>query len=301
MSAVVGLVLAAAGFASEAAFPIPSALPPHSWENVGAKLFIHGCKADGLFNASELALASKFSLMTVEKGQGLTMPGFADDKAAAIARQWKAARRASRLPEGWALFYLNAKLDWAFFELHAQMEAHASWPVQRSGASAGEPCRSHGDPTFPQPPEGMLVFNHSKKTVREAFVNACVNATEHGFDGCFIDSAGFARGPPYPGATSGGQERLAAQCNTSLANVQALGKGTAALLTELQQVVGDDKLIVAKEARIRSAAARRALSTPFSPWTRSAAATAVTGPVATARPSAARRMHTSARRRSWRP
>ena len=30
--------------------------------------------------------------------------------------------------------------------------------------------------------------------------------------------------------------------------MQALGKGTAALLTELQQVVGDDKLIVAKDS-----------------------------------------------------
>ena len=35
----------------------------------------------------------------------------------------------------------------------------------------------------------MLVFNHSRADVRSAFVGACVNATRHGFDGCFIDSA----------------------------------------------------------------------------------------------------------------
>ena len=34
---------------------------------------------------TELDLASKFSLLTVEKGQGLSLPGYADDKMAAIA------------------------------------------------------------------------------------------------------------------------------------------------------------------------------------------------------------------------
>ena len=70
------LLRAGAGTADAAAratvapgYPIPSALPPHSWDTVGHKLFIHGCKADGLFNASELALAARFPLMTVEKGQ----------------------------------------------------------------------------------------------------------------------------------------------------------------------------------------------------------------------------------------
>jgi hypothetical protein len=39
------------------AYPVPSALPPHSWDSVGHKLFIHGCKADGLFNNTELVNA----------------------------------------------------------------------------------------------------------------------------------------------------------------------------------------------------------------------------------------------------
>ena len=55
-------------------------------------------------------------------GQGLALPGYADDKMAAIARQWKAARRALKLAEGWALFYLNAHFDWPFFAVHSQME-----------------------------------------------------------------------------------------------------------------------------------------------------------------------------------
>ena len=123
-------------------YPVPTALPPHSWDSVGQKLFIHGCKKDGLFNSSELALAAKYSLMTVEKGQGLELPGFADDKMAAIARQWKEARRAAKLPEGWALFYLNAHFDWPFFAIHTQMEDHPIWGLHT--ANAGESACARG-------------------------------------------------------------------------------------------------------------------------------------------------------------
>ena len=221
-------------------YPIPSALPPHSWTTVGHKLFIHGCKADGLFNASELALAAKFSLMTVEKGQGLALPGYADDKMAAIAQQWKAARRAQKLAEGWALFYLNAHFDWTFFAIHSQMEAHPSWPVQANGAISGSPCRHHGDRSFPQPADGMLLFNHSRKDVRAAFVNACVNATNHGFDGCFIDSAA----PP----TTSAVREYARLCNASFGAVKAVTDGKLELMAELQEAVGDGNLIVAKDS-----------------------------------------------------
>ena len=120
-------------------YPVPSALPPNSWGTVGGKLFMHGCNKDGLFDSDGLKLASKFSFLTVEKGQGLNLPGFADDKMAALAAQWKAARRKQGKPEGWAMFYLNAKLDWTFYRLHAEMLAHTTWPVQRNGATSGEP------------------------------------------------------------------------------------------------------------------------------------------------------------------
>ena len=93
-----------AAAASAASYPVPSSLPPHSWTTIGNKAFIHGCKKDGLFNSSELELAAKFSLLTVEKGQGLELPGYAEDKMADIATQWKMHRRALGLPEGWAFF-----------------------------------------------------------------------------------------------------------------------------------------------------------------------------------------------------
>ena len=234
-------------------FPVPTALPPHSWATVGDKLFMHGCNADGLFNASELERATRYSMLTVEKGQGLNLPGFADEKMAAIAAQWKSARRAAGKPDGWTMFYVNAKLDWTFYRLHAKMEAHPSWATQQHERQAGDPCLLRGDPTFPQPAAGMLTFNHSKAVVRAAFVAACVNATTPvaqgggGFDGCFVDSASWARGPPYPDTSAAKIARDAAACHTTVADYAAVGTGTEELLAELQAAVGSTKLIITKD------------------------------------------------------
>ena len=94
--------------------------------------------------------------------------------------------------------------------------------------------------SFPQPADGMLLFNHSRDDVRAAFVNACVNATQHGFDGCFIDSAA-----PSTAASVSGYAR---RCNSSVAAVKAVTDGKVKVMAELQEAVGDAKLIVAKDS-----------------------------------------------------
>lgn len=136
---------------------------------------------------------------------------------------------------------MNAHLDWTFYKLHHQMELNPSWAVQRDLGVSGEPCLQHGDPTFPQPPNGLLCFNHTKTATRTAFVDACVNATTAGgFDGCFIDSAGVAN--------NAGQAAYAKRCNTSTQLMEELGEGTTTLLRDLQTAVGPNKLIIAKDA-----------------------------------------------------
>lgn len=54
---------------------------PHDWASLSHRVFIHGCKREGLLNASELALAAKFPILTVEKGQGEDLPGYAEVSA----------------------------------------------------------------------------------------------------------------------------------------------------------------------------------------------------------------------------
>lgn len=87
-------------------------------------------------NASELALAAKFPLLTVEKGQGESLPGYAEEKMAALSHQYKAAR-----PSGWSLFYMNGKLDWNMYQMHQSMLDHPSYCVHNS---TGGLCRMPG-------------------------------------------------------------------------------------------------------------------------------------------------------------
>jgi len=135
---------------------------------------------------------------------------------------------------------LNAHLDWTFYKLHHQMMMNPTWSVQKDFASSGDPCLQRGDPTFPQPTDGLLCVNHTKMATRTAFVSACLNATTlGGFDGCFIDSAGVAN--------DAGQAAYAQRCNTSTALMAELGKGTTMLLDDLQTAVGPTKLIIAKD------------------------------------------------------
>eukprot|EP00591_Stephanopyxis_turris_P011240 CAMPEP_0195526388 /NCGR_PEP_ID=MMETSP0794_2-20130614/27428_1 /TAXON_ID=515487 /ORGANISM="Stephanopyxis turris, Strain CCMP 815" /LENGTH=394 /DNA_ID=CAMNT_0040657061 /DNA_START=201 /DNA_END=1381 /DNA_ORIENTATION=- len=218
--------------------PLPTKLPPHSWDTVGQKTFIHGCKAEGLLSAEELALVSRFPLLTVEKGQGEALPGYAEDKMAALSRQYRAAR-----PDGWSLFYLNLKLDWNMYRMHETMLANPSFWLRNASDPDGGPCRFSGDPTFPQPADGMLVFNTSSESMREMFVGVCKNATTDaggGFSGCFIDSAATWRGQHAV--------KMGAECGLDAAEIEMLNKGSERLLSELQAAVTSGRLIVAKDA-----------------------------------------------------
>ena len=238
VAALLALPAAAAGVeAPPPAGPLPTALPPHSWDTVGQKVFIHGCKAEGLLSAEELAVAAKFPLLTVEKGQGEALPGFAEDKMAALSRQYHSAR-----PDGWSLFYLNAKFDWNMYRMHETMLAHPDYWLRNASDPGRGPCRCRGDPTFPQPPDGMLVFNTSSEAMREMFVGVCANATTRaggGFSGCFIDSAATWRGQHAV--------KMGAECGLSGAEVGRLSEGSQRLLSELQTAVTSSRLIVAKD------------------------------------------------------
>ena len=165
-------------------YPKPTGNLPVSWDAMRNRVFIHGCKAEGLFNATELALAAKYPFLTVEKGQGEALPGFAEEKMAALSHQYKTAR-----PSGWSFFYLNAKLVWGMYRV-ADTVAHN--PQLAVYTPQGDLCRVRGDPSFPQPPKGNLVWNVSNADTRNLFVSVCVNATTPAggdFNGCFIDSA----------------------------------------------------------------------------------------------------------------
>ena len=261
-------------------FPVPTALPPHSWDTVGHKVFIHGCKREGLFNASELQLAAKFPLLTVEKGQGEDLPGYAEDKMNALAAQYHGAR-----PDGWTLFCasfatalparpparlerarvpppstpadINAKFNWNMYRLSETVKS--SPPAVTGGPlwvvnASGQPCLSHGDRTFPQPAAGMLSFNHSNAAMRALWIQEIVNQTTTAAPTAAASANDAAAGrfsgvfvdsadcwAGAKGAANG------AKCGVGAAEVAALAAGERLVLTELQAALGPAKLVLAKD------------------------------------------------------
>jgi len=146
-------------------------------------------------------------------------------------------------PDGKSIFYMNSIFDWEFYRMHQTVLLHPEFALHNP--VTGEACHKRGDPTFPQPEIGMLVFNLSNPEMRKMFVDECVNATKAGFDGCFVDGADkwppCAADPSLPGCW-----KWSAPCNLTAADFEALAVGQRSLLKELQAAVTTDGIIVGK-------------------------------------------------------
>eukprot|EP01047_Picozoa_sp_COSAG01_P043095 COSAG01_NODE_3807_length_5677_cov_7.965041_4_plen_166_part_00 len=131
--------------------------------------------------------------------------------------------------------------------------------------SSGHLCHQRGDPTFPQPAEGMTLFNMSNERMRRVFVQTAVAAAQGPgkFKGVFVDGAavwnkhltalgggGDGGGGGGYATTDGSQASLAGPlqgCELSPAQKAALGAGNALLLSELQVALGSSRLVIAKD------------------------------------------------------
>eukprot|EP00118_Oscarella_pearsei_P000357 m.4768 g.4768 ORF g.4768 m.4768 type:complete len:384 (+) comp11255_c0_seq1:34-1185(+) len=212
-------------------WPVPTRFPHFSWDTV--PVFCHMCKPEGLFNQTELDFLTRFPIVTIEKGQGVNETGYAEDKMTAAAMQIKKANKSV-----WTLFYMNAVLDWQFYYLHEIMLKNPDYWLKDD---EGHTIRTHGDRSFPQSDNGMLIFDQSKQEVRDVFTSECVNATKNGtFDGCFIDRANWAL---RMAAAEGGK----VLANVSMQRIKALADGQTKLLTEMQKAVTDSQIIIAKD------------------------------------------------------
>lgn len=132
---------------------------------------------------------------------------------------------------------MNLVHDWGMYRMHQRALTDPALTVTDIH---GKPCRRKGDPTFPQPPNGMLMWNASNPNTRDLLISTCVNATTPaggGFDGCFLDSA-----TPWKAAGTG-----VADCDLGSARLQALHDGDVSLLLGMQAGVTDSRLVVAKE------------------------------------------------------
>jgi hypothetical protein len=164
-----------------------AALPLFSWNTV--PVFWHAANYSGLFNdaAVDFIAGSGFASATIEKAQGLYGENngttFAEDRILAAARQLKAANSSLAL-----VAYFNSVLNWPYYHLALDVAAD---PTKALHNISGQPVLLPGDPSFPQPKQGMEVFDFSQSSVQQWFAAACVNLTRSGaVDGCFQDRAG---------------------------------------------------------------------------------------------------------------
>mmetsp|Transcript_6375 Transcript_6375/g.18919 ORF Transcript_6375/g.18919 Transcript_6375/m.18919 type:complete len:282 (-) Transcript_6375:198-1043(-) len=124
------------------------------------------------------------------------------------------------------------------YRLHQRALADPSLAVHNRDGSL---CRLHGDPTFPQPADGMMIWDVANPATRRLLSAACANASSPaggGFNGCFLDSAA---------TWSAKQGKATRVCDLAPTEVQALTAGGTALLLEMQTTVGPVRLIVAKD------------------------------------------------------
>lgn len=77
-------------------------------------------------------------------------------------------------------------LDWNMYDMHQKMLQNPDYWLRVHG----KVVRIPGDKSFPQPKDGMLVFDFAQADVRAFWISECINATQSGYvDGCFSDRA----------------------------------------------------------------------------------------------------------------
>ena len=196
------------------------AWPRFSWDS--PPVFYHSCNFTGPFTDAAIATMAKFPMVTIEKGQGVTLgtgPGnYAEDKIVATLKRVKALDANIS-----TIFYYNSVLDWPFYEMHAKLLSNIHLATHDIN---GELCRQNGDGTFPNHTD-MLSFDFAQEAAREFWASECYNMTQTGYvDGCFSDRA------------TGGPS-----CKQSKEADAAYAAGHIQVHQELQKLIGNGPLI----------------------------------------------------------
>ena len=195
--------------------------PRFSWDT--PPVFYHSCNFTGPYTDAGIAIMAKFPMVTIEKGQGVTLgtgPGnYAEDKIVAVLKRVKEIDANIS-----TIFYYNSVLDWPFYAMHAKLNASIQLAMHDE---SGDLCRMGGDATFPNHTD-MLTFDFAQQATRDFWASECYNMTQTGFvDGCFSDRA-------VGGIRS---------CNLSAAHSAAYDAGHIAVHQQLQELIGNGPLI----------------------------------------------------------
>ena len=157
--------------------PRVTAPPAFAWDSLGHMVFAHVTKTEP-FNATELALLKRYSVVQFDKAQDLeSMPRASqEDRFIAAAKQIKQANPHAKL-----LYYLNGLINFPDFQRlynHTQSD-----PALLLKNTDGEPV---------QLVRKLGTFDMRSEAMRRLFVaDAMYGVSSGAFDGVFVDRANF--------------------------------------------------------------------------------------------------------------
>ena len=190
-------------------------LPQFSWDTL--PVFFHSSNSSGPYSADAIRVISKYSMVTIEKWQGHDMKNVDDEDQMVLAM--KAIKQAN--PKVATYFYMNSFKDRPeMTRMARELEQHQDWILHNDD---GKPVKNS---------QGFLVFDQSNPDVRQWWLKTCLDAVSAADgDGCFCDSS---------------QHTDSAFPNVSATKMQEWSKGLLTLTQDVQEKLGNDKLLIGK-------------------------------------------------------
>ena len=190
-------------------------LPQFSWDTL--PVFFHSSNTSGPYSADAIRVIAKYPMVTIEKWQGYDVKNIDDEDEMVLAM--KAIKQAN--PKVATYFYMNSHKDRPeMTRMARQLQEHPDWVLKDKD---GNQVKNE---------QGFLVFDLSNPDVRQWWIKTCLDAvTAANGDGCFCDSSqrtnqSFPNVPPL--------------------KLQEWGKGLLQLTKDMQQQLGNDKLLIGK-------------------------------------------------------
>uniref|UniRef100_A0A1X7VEI8 Uncharacterized protein n=1 Tax=Amphimedon queenslandica TaxID=400682 RepID=A0A1X7VEI8_AMPQE len=195
-------------------------LPMFSWDTL--PLFFHSSNASGPYSHESLKTIAKFQMVTVEKWQGYLVPGVDDDDE--MINFMKMVKDVN--PNAATYFYMASYADLPeMTKMKREFEQHPDWYLRDSN---GTKVMKTGKTSF-------YVYDVSNPAVRQWWMDYCLAAVAAtNGDGCFCDSSQHTNMTFVP--------------PLSPEKEKAWGDGLLQLTKEVQDALGDDKLLIGKVA-----------------------------------------------------
>ena len=193
-------------------------LPLFSWDTL--PVFFHSCNETGPYSKESLKTIAKYAMVTIEKSQSRLLPGDDEDEMMHVMRMVKEVN-----PNVATFFYMNSFKDRvAMTRMSRELNQHPDWFLRDSNGTKVK--------TIPQ---GLYAYDVSNPEVRQWWQNTCLNALKAtNGDGCFCDSSQHVNETFKP--------------PLSPEKEKAWGDGLLQLTKDVQNALGDDKLLIGKTA-----------------------------------------------------